>query len=290
MRARDAGWPNIPAPVGRALRVLVSILRQTFGDGLTGTYLYGSLTQGAFSARRSDVDVLVVARRSPTRRQFQHLGRLLEVAGATDNWFERIQMQILIRDGLLRSDRRGALFQFGVLKRSGSDGNPLVWVNVLDSGVRLAGARAASILPPITERMVRAALVREIEYLRAEVTNHASEWRDKRFYRAYAVLTVCRILFTLNTGHVASKPRAAGWALRELPSRWHGLIRAARASDRGDPGRLPLPRITRFVEYGAAAISTTPGLRGEPDANGRRGPLRRGARSAKIAVRSRMHQ
>jgi predicted nucleotidyltransferase len=252
----DVGRPDLPAPVVLALRALVAILRQLFGNELTGVYLYGSLTQNAFSARRSDIDVLVVVQRSPTRRQFRHLSQLLERAVADDKWFRRIQMQVLIRDRLLRPDRRGALFQFGVLKRSGSDGNPLIWINVLDSGVTVAGVRADSILPPITETMVRAALVREIEYLRAEVTNRASPWRDKRFYRAYAVLTVCRILYTLNMGAVVSKPRAAGWALRELPWRWHGLIRAAQASDRGRVARLPLPRITRFAAYAANIVTS----------------------------------
>ena len=234
---------------------MVSILRETFGDGLVGVYLYGSLTQGAFMARRSDVDVLVVVQRSPTHRQFRQLGRLLEREGAADKWIRRIQMQILIRDRLLRSDKRGAYFQFGVLRRSGSDGNPLIWVNVLDSGITLTGLRAESILPPITEMVVRAALAREIEYLCAEVTDPVSPWRDKRFYRAYAVLTVCRILHTLSTGGVVSKPRAAEWALRELPLRWHGLIRAAQASDRGRMTRLSLPRIGRFVAYGAEIVS-----------------------------------
>jgi predicted nucleotidyltransferase len=254
-KAHDAGLSTIPVRVCRPLRAIVSILRETFGDGLVGIYLYGSLTQGAFSARRSDIDVLAVLQRSPTRRQFRELGRRLERAGAEDKWIGRIQMQVLLRDRLLRSDKRGAYFQFGVLKRSGSDGNPLIWVNVLDSGITLAGVRAESILPPITETMVRAALIREIEYLRAEVADSASPWRDKRFYRAYAVLTVCRILYTLSVGGVVSKPKAAAWALRKLPSRWHGLIRAAQSSDRGRMARLSLPRIGRFVAYGAEMVS-----------------------------------
>lgn len=254
-KARGAGLSNLPVPVRRPLRATVSILREIFGDSLVGVYLYGSLTQGAFSARRSDIDVLAVVQRNPTRRQFRELGRQLERAGAEDKWISRIQMQILIRDHLLRSDKRGASFQFGVLKRSGSDGNPLIWLNVLDSGITLAGLRAKSILPPITETMVRAALGGEIDYLRAEVRDPASRWRNKRFYRAYAVLTVCRILYTLSEGGVVSKPRAARWALRNLPSRWDGLIRAAQASDRGRMARLSLPRIDRFVAYGAEIVS-----------------------------------
>jgi hypothetical protein len=38
------------------------------------------------------------------------------------------------------------------------------------------------------------------------------------------VLTLCRLLYTLETGSVASKPAAARWAERTLSSCWSGLI------------------------------------------------------------------
>lgn len=158
-------------------------------------------------------------------------------------------MQVLRQHRLLRPDDRGYLYQFGVLKRSGSDGNPLVWLNVLATGVTLIGPAPETLLPPITDEMFFAALVREVEYLRAEIMNPASEWRSRRFYRAYAVLTLCRILYSYRRGQVVSKPHAARWALRTVPTRWHPLIRAAVASDRGKPGALGIVGIARFIEF-----------------------------------------
>jgi hypothetical protein len=38
------------------------------------------------------------------------------------------------------------------------------------------------------------------------------------------VLTLCRLLYTLETGSVASKPAATRWVERTLPSRWSGLV------------------------------------------------------------------
>ena len=77
---------------------------------------------------------------------------------------------------------------------------------------------------------------------------------DKRFYRAYAILTLCRILYSHRLGDVVSKPRAARWALRKLPTRWHSLIRSAIQSDRGKRSTLPLPRIARFIEFVGAQL------------------------------------
>jgi predicted nucleotidyltransferase len=238
----------VPSAVADTLESLGNALREILRANLVGVYVYGSLTQGAFVPARSDVDCLVVIRRDLTAFQLRKLRAWLRSAARDDSWIARLQMQILLRGRLLRSDTRGYLYQFGTLKRSGSDGNPLIWLNVLATGVTLAGPPPEEFLPPITDEMFRDALVREADYLRAEITNPASQWRDQPFYRAYAVLTLCRILYSHRKGTVVSKPRAARWALRALPSTWHSLIRQAMASDDGKPAALRLPRIRSFIE------------------------------------------
>ncbi len=246
---------RVPPPIADTLRGLTAALEQILGSSLVGAYLYGSLTQRAFDPSRSDVDCIVVLRRNLTEAQFRELAAWLARTAVSDRWIQRLQMQLLLRARLLRSDTRGALFQFGALRRSGSDGNPIIWKNVLSTGVTLIGPAPETFLPPITERILFAALVREVGYLKAELTDSASQWRGRRFYRAYAVLTLCRILYTNQTGDIVSKRRAAAWALRTLPARWHSLVRMAVASDRGEPSRLSLPRITRFVEFVEAQLA-----------------------------------
>jgi len=49
------------------------------------------------------------------------------------------------------------------------------------------------------------------------------------FYRSYAVLTMCRMRYTLQYGVVVSKPFAAGWAQAALDAQWAPLIQAALA-------------------------------------------------------------
>ena len=73
--------------------------------------------------------------------------------------------------------------------------------------------------------MVFKALQREVVYIREEFLNPKSSWRDKPKYRAYAVLTLCRILYTRTKNKVVSKPRAAIWAFRKVPAEFHTIIR-----------------------------------------------------------------
>jgi hypothetical protein len=46
-------------------------------------------------------------------------------------------------------------------------------------------------------------------------------------YQWYTVQTMCRILYTMATGEIVSKPTASRWALTHLEPRWHPLIKRA---------------------------------------------------------------
>jgi hypothetical protein len=150
-----------------------------------------------------------------------------------DSWMRRLQLLILIERELLQFNGDGWLYQFGRLTRTGSDGNPIIWANILKSGQVVFGANPRTFVPPITPALMRAALQREIDYLYAElVRKRNSEWRRKPAYRHYAALTACRILYTLESGRVAPKRTAAAWALRHLPLAHRAIVRRRSRSHR----------------------------------------------------------
>ena len=136
------------------LRRLTRVLDTILGASLFGVYLYGSLTQRAFDPARSDIDCIVVVRRDLTDAQLRKLRQWLAEAGLVDRWIPRLQMQLLLKGRLLRPDARGYLYQFAALRRSGSDGNPIIWMNALASGLTLRGPAPATFLPPITSEML----------------------------------------------------------------------------------------------------------------------------------------
>jgi hypothetical protein len=137
-------------------------------------------------------------------------------------------MTFLMRSEILTMNSKACLYQFGKLQRIRSDGNPIIWMNVLTSGITLYGPRPGSFVPAITREIFFAALKREVGYIREEVVEKPhSEWRDVPFYRAYAVLTLCRILYSHAKGTVVSKPRAARRAIEHLPPRLAELVRQA---------------------------------------------------------------
>jgi streptomycin 3"-adenylyltransferase len=258
---------SVPPEVSALLREIADRLPSRLGANLVGVYLYGSLTQRAFDPARSDVDCIVVTRRDLSDAQFRRLGAWLRRAAGSNPWASRLQMTFLIRDEVLTMNSRACHYQFGQLRRGGSDGNPIIWLNVLQSGVVLHGPHPETFVPEITSDILREALERELNYLREEITlKPGSDWRDVPSYRAYAVLTVCRILHTSRRGTVVSKPAAARWALKNLPANWHALIRQAlRSGKRHPPEDIPLPRIARFIEFADARLRAAGHARALPE-------------------------
>jgi predicted nucleotidyltransferase len=247
---------SITKQVTTLLHDLTTHLPTILGKNLVGIYLYGSLTQRAFNPQRSDVDCIVVTERDLSDAQFRKLDAWLSRAAKLNAWVTRLQMSFLIKNEVLTMDSKACLYQFGVLKRSSSDGNPIIWKNVLKSGVTLYGPRPEAFVPEITQEILFQALEREVGYLREEISEKPeSEWRDVPMYRTYAVLTLCRILYSFKKDTIVSKPRAARWAVKHLPEEWHGVIQQAlEANEAGETADIPLLQIERFINFADAQL------------------------------------
>ena len=244
--------------VATLLNHLASQLQADMGRNVVGLYVYGSLTQNAFDARRSDVDCVAVIRRRLNPAVVSRLRASLRRVSARHSWMRRLQLTILIQSELLQLNGDGWLYQFGRFSRTGSDGNPIIWANILESGQVVFGVDPHTFVPPITPPLMRAALEREIGYLRTElVTKRTSVWRRRAAYRRYAALTACRILYTLETGRVAPKRTAAVWALRRLPSVHRSIVRRAIARPLGTR-LLPLGPLRGLLEHVGRRLGTAP--------------------------------
>jgi hypothetical protein len=99
---------------------------------------------------------------------------------------------------------------------------------IREQGVALAGPPPSTLIDPVSPDDLRGA-VRGILREWWEPMLLDPEWLRADLYRAYAVLTMCRALYTLRHGRVASKPVSAAWARRELGARWAELIERASA-------------------------------------------------------------
>jgi hypothetical protein len=237
---RRPAHPTPYADVNAVLDALLAGARGVLGDHFAGLYLYGSLASGDFDPERSDIDfVVVTAGELPGELlpalEAMHAGL---ASGDGRKWAAKLEGSYVPRRALRRYDPEDAPRpqlnegRFYVARHC-SD-----WViqrHVLrEHGVALSGPPPSTLIDPVTPDDLRGA-VRGIlrEWWEPLLLDHERLSMD--VYRAYAVLTMCRALYTLRHGAIASKPVSARWARAELGARWAGLIERASAWRDGAP-------------------------------------------------------
>lgn len=252
----------VPVQVAALLKDLTAHLPVILGKNLVGFYRYGSVTHHSFNSKRSDVDCIVVTERDLSAAQFRKLSAWLAQAAESNPWASRLQMLFPIKNEVLTMNARACVYQFGVLKRGSSDGNPIIWLEVMNSGVTLLGPQPEAFVPTITRELLFQALQRELGYLREEICGKKeSEWRNVASYRVYAVFTVCRILYSSEHGTIVSKQQAAKWAIKNLPKKWNEIIlQAFEFDDAKRHAGIPLLRIKQFIDFADARLGLGGGM------------------------------
>lgn len=227
--------PTEFADLNELLAELAAGARGALGPRFVGAYLWGSFALGAGDGW-SDVDFLVATDGEPEdERALQELhARLFE---RETPWARHLEGSYVPRELLRRVDpaRTPLLYLDNGARELVRDPhcNTAVtrWV-LREHGIVLAGPEPRELVEPVPA-----------EALRAEARERLRDFADwvraeplSRWDQPYAVLSVCRFLWTLAHSSVASKPQAGAWAAEALAERWRPLIRRALA-DRPDPWR-----------------------------------------------------
>jgi hypothetical protein len=92
-----------------------------------------------------------------------------------------------------------------------------------ERGITLLGPDPKTLIDPVSPDELRAAMRVLLHGWGAHFLEHP-ELLAGRGYQSYVVLSLCRLLYTLQTGEVVSKSAAAGWAKENLVEKWRGLI------------------------------------------------------------------
>ncbi len=239
--------------VNAVLQLLLVEVRAVLGQDFVGLYLYGSLSSGDFNPRSSDIDFLVVTARELPAERVQALKEMhARLAASGLKWAKKLEGSYIPQADLRRYDPAHAMYpSIGVDWGFGINPHGRDWVIqryiLRQQGAALAGPPPATLIDPVSTDDLRQAV---LETLRDWWQGHVldSHRLRSREYQAFAVLTMCRALHTLQTGAIVSKPVAAAWARRVLPPRWTGLIERALNFDPGD-GIDDVAETQEFIRY-----------------------------------------
>lgn len=232
---------NQPTPYPELNAVLIELLEGTRAilvENLVGLYLNGSFALGGFDDD-SDVDFIVVTETDVTEAQETALQAMHgSIYDLETPWAQHLEGSYITADLLKRSDPTHTALLYldnGARKLIRSDHcNTLVvrWT-MREHGIALAGSDPKTLIDPVVPDELRqeAAAITHKWHLEIEAE---PEMLHNRWLQTYAVVTHCRMLYTVQNGTITSKPNAVNWARETLDSRFSGLIERAWA-DRPNP-------------------------------------------------------
>ena len=263
--AQEMNLPtNIPPDLSELLQLMATDFPAILSGNLVGIYLWGSLTYEAFDETCSDVDCIGVTRRDLDDREFSELDEWFRNKVENNRWARRIDMRFVIDHEFLDKSSRccGFYHYTGKLVRHGSDGNPIIWMNIAESGITLWGQDAKRIAPHVSHECLLEALKLELNYLNEDLAANAGDRSDKAFvHNAYAVLTACRILYSASQKALASKDQAYSWAMETVPLMWRAVIRSAKENRLRNRGSTTLQLeqdAMRFVDFVTDEVEREP--------------------------------
>jgi hypothetical protein len=215
---RTDAWPTPHADVNTLLRVLRGEVLRILGPALVGMYLSGSLALCNLTAG-SDVDVVVATEGELSDKTLVALRTMhdrLYTSGM--RWADQIEMVYVPVAALRRHDPARANHPY----RGRGPGEHLRVITLhtdrvvqrvvlRDRGIILTGPPLTTLIDPISMDELRSAQVELTRFWWAPMVGEgaAAEFLRQRGHQSLAVLTMCRMLYTLRTGEITSKSAAA---------------------------------------------------------------------------------
>src|SRR5688572_25625756 len=227
---------NNPTPypeVNKILQDLFNRVTHLLGSHFIGMYLDGSLTGDDFDDD-SDIDFVVVTDEDISGDLFVALRAMHESLAKIDSPFAiQLEGSYISKQGIRRYDPEHALHPN--IERGEGERLKMVyhddwWIIhryiLRERGITLVGPAPQTLIDPVLPNDLRQAMLSILHGWATQILNHPNKI-NSRGYQSYVVLSLCRILYTLQLGDVVSKPVAAQWAKETLGDPWVSLIERA---------------------------------------------------------------
>ena len=223
---------NLPQPtsyqdVNIFLKLLLSNMQTVLGAQLIGLYLGGSLALGDFNPQRSDIDFVAVTVDELPPLMIIALQEMHTRLWATGTKWVRKLDGSYVPQPVFRhwtADHPPCPFVEGESFTLTNQGSAVIQRHILrQHGVVVARPRPQTLLDAVSADQLRSALRYSFEKWWRPLLDDTA-WVAQSQKQPFAILTMCRTLYTLEHGVVASKPVAARWCQQVMDQQWTALI------------------------------------------------------------------
>jgi len=241
--------------VNEVLNLLLKHVKGILGEQFVGMYLYGSLSSGDFNPETSDIDFLVVTKDILPEKMVQELEVMHNRTWATS----------LKRAGKLE----GSYVHQELIRRHDPNGTPCPTVNegkffvdqrgsdwiiqrhvVREYGVVVEGPDPKTLIDYVSPDDIRGAVMGTLTEWWFPMLDDPSWLRDNTDGdRAFAIITMCRVLHALEHGTIVSKPKAVQWARTKLETSSKELIDKAVSVSNHERLEITLNETLNFIRF-----------------------------------------
>jgi hypothetical protein len=231
--------PTSYPDINEILEQFLAGLRATLGRQLAGLYLHGSLAGGDFNPYRSDIDFVAATVGTLSDETVAALAALhARLRASGSRWAAELEGSYFPLTALRRYDPADACYPHverqGRLRVEQHDSDWILQTYILRGhGVVLFGPAPDTLIDPISAADLRRASRETLQRWWLPQLDDTHRLQQSG-YQAYAILTMCRIQYTVAHGAVVSKPVAARW-LQEREPHWAQLVEGALRWRNGQP-------------------------------------------------------
>jgi len=249
--------PSIFPDVNEVLNLLHSNAKEILKDQFVGMYLYGSLSSGDFNPASSDIDFLIVTTNSLSEQTIAKLEAMHKQIWATGlKWAGKLEGAFVPKDLIHRHDPNGSpcpAVNEGKFYVAGLGSDWIIQRHIIrEHGTVLAGPDPKTLIDVVSPDLIRTAIIGILNEWWFPMLEDPSWLRDHKSeseYRAFAVITMCRVLHALEYGTIVSKPKAIEWALTKLDDPWKLLVDKAVAASQHNGTDIILDETLDFIRF-----------------------------------------
>lgn len=221
---------EIPDMIAKLLDDYYSSINSAFEDKIFGVYVYNSLALGKFDENKSDIDFITLLKTPLSKQELGLLSSIHKNLNAESPYGKRMEGMYIQVNDLGKSNSQITPYPYfagGKLTDSGYyDINYVTWWVLKHYGVEINSPKACDLNFEVKWSNV----LDTMDY------NLNIYWKDKLNknivflfdnWIEFSILTLCRILFTLENKKITSKVEGAKFSIEFLSSEWKLIIEEA---------------------------------------------------------------
>jgi hypothetical protein len=195
-------------------------------------YIGGSLSSDSFQHETGDIDCYIITTSKLSKSMLKIIEEMhKQFYSSKLKYAQKIEASYIPQEDLLNFDPNGMRPYFNeghyYLGQYGS--NYLIELHIhREKGITIVGPNIKHLIKEISTQDLKLAIQNNLhEYWEISLSDFSKFRRSD--YQVFAILTMCRTLYSLETGSITSKIDAAQWAIYKFDPSWKNLIEQALA-------------------------------------------------------------